>query len=129
MDVQKLHKAASLLKTTNPTLSEEIIKLAQEIQSQSVLPESNQQIDQSQAQPPIQDPAAAHLNPNIKNYSNPAMADAVDNTETHTVSFTINMPKGKLDETALMNSLAPIVQKMQDTNGISITGYKFQRST
>lgn len=115
MNVQKLLKAAALIKKQNPVLSDEMIKIAQELA----------------ATPGVDSPAPAapveqgSLNPNIKSFANPT---SDEEKVTHRLTFTIEAPKN-LGELEIMNQLLPVLKEFQQTNGsINIKGYQFTQS-
>lgn len=115
MNVQKLLKAASLIKRQNPVLSEEMTKIAQEMGA----------LENTTPAPVPAPETPTTLNPNIKSFANP-----VNDEEkvTHRLTFTIEAPKG-LGELEIMNQLLPVLKEFQQSNGaINIKGYQFTQS-
>lgn len=105
MDVKKLLKAASLVKEKNPELSNEILRIAQDLGQVGNLMD------------------ASLPNENIKNYAKPA-----SERRTHKVTFSVEVPSawGELD---IMNQLMPVLQQISNQDpDINIKGYQFSQN-
>ena len=112
MDVKNLFKAASTLEARFPDLSDEIIKIAQELGN----------VDQTFAQP-----VSTDLNPNIKNFATPSQQPEEDKS-VHKITFTIEVPK-EWGELEIMNELLPVLKSLQQRDAkLIIKGYQFTQS-
>lgn len=81
MNVEKLRKAAQMIETTHPELSQELNSAADQLGNPSVDP--------------------ANLNPNVKNYGN--VQDSTDEKKTvHEIAFSFEVGP-EIDETELLN--------------------------
>ncbi len=110
MNFEKLFKAASLIRNTEPLLSEELIKIAQEL-STSVNTGTEQNLN---------------LNPNIKNFASPSTQ--TPEKKVHKVTFTVAVPP-EWGELEIMNTLLPTLKQMDDSNQeLELKGYQFTQS-
>jgi len=115
MDVRKLFKAAKLVAATEPNLSREITKIAQEL-SETVTNTENF-APAGQADP--------MTNPNIKNFANAPATE--DEKVTHRITLTLSAPKS-LGELEVMNEVLPVINQIKGQKGIELKGYQFSQS-
>ena len=112
MDVQKLIKAAELIKDKKPTVADEINKIAQALGDPNI-------------QPTTPTPNSASLNPNIKNFGG---QQAPSEEIVHKLTFTIAVPPN-WGELEIMNELLPVVKTLQEKEpALEIKGYQFTQT-
>ena len=116
----KIRTAGKLAFRKNPSASLELNKIAQEIDQMFQQDMGSQPPVEQQAPPPsVVDPSA--LNPNIKNFAQPA--GEKEEPTIHKITITFEVPKG-MGLTELMNELTAAVDGRQD---ISIQSYTFAK--
>ncbi len=116
MDITKLKVAASLVKNTNPRISQELIKIAQELNNMGA-----PQTATEMAAPdmPAEQPA------DFKNY---ALPEDKTQKRTHKITFSVEVPQN-WGELEIMNELLPKLKEIQEKEpSISIKGYQFAQS-
>ena len=117
MNVQKLFKAASMIAQTQPQLSKELTKIAQELTETTT--------DTLTAPTATQADPLAGVNPEIKNFATPSPQE--EEKVTHKINLTILAPRS-LGELEVMNKILPEVEKMKLEKGIEIKGGQFSQS-
>lgn len=121
MDVKKLLTAAKLLSNKDRELSDEIVKIAQELATQQSPTQSQTEGSDTNV---VMDPY--NLNPNIKPYAGvEASEDA--NVDDHKITFDFRVPKG-FSKTSLINHAMEAFNQHPDmkSNSIEVTGYSFR---
>jgi hypothetical protein len=118
MNAQKLFNAAKIIAGSQPTLSNELTRIAQDISGftpdpLSPMPAETNQLDFN-----------PDNNPDIKNFANPATKE---DKVTHKITLTISAPKG-LGELEVMNEVLPVINQIKDKDGIELKGYQFTQS-
>ena len=127
MDVQKLIKAAELIKDKKPTVADEINKIAQALGDPNIQPTTPTPNNVTLNQPQIDAPApdSASLNPNIKNFGG---QQAPSEEIVHKLTFTIAVPPN-WGELEIMNELLPVVKTLQEKEpALEIKGYQFTQT-
>ena len=118
MDVKKLITAAKLLERSNPKLSQEILKTAQELNATNI---ENFEQPNVISNNPVVDPRS--LNQNTKNYGN------VDEPQmdSHKITFDIKVPPD-YSKVNLVNHLMNALNNHPEIkqNNIQVTGYSFR---
>lgn len=112
MDIKKITAAANLVKKDKPQISQELLRIAQEL--------TDAGIPQSVPEPPLAQPA-----PDFKNY---AMPEDKTQKRTHKITFSVEVPQN-WGELEIMNELLPKLKEIQEKEpAISIKGYQFAQS-
>lgn len=111
MDIRKIVVAANLVKSSKPHISEELLKIAQEL--------SDMGFTQTTEAP---QPAPT---PEFKNY---AMPEDKTQKRTHKITFSVEVPQN-WGELEIMNELLPKLKEIQEKEpAIAIKGYQFAQS-
>ena len=117
MNVQKLFKAASMIAQTQPQLSKELTKIAQELTETTT--------DTLTAPTATQADPLAGVNPEIKNFATPSTQEA--EKVIHKITLTLEAPKD-LGELDVMNEVLPVINQIKGQKGIALKGYQFTQS-
>jgi len=111
VDFSKLFSAASLIEKSHPNLSEELIKVAQNLESNFAMQNGEDQ--------------NTGLNPNIESFAKPGQSPA--QREVHKLTMQLDVPVGT-DELDIMNNLLPILKQLEEKD-YKLKGYAFDERT